>query len=124
VNGLVLGLRDIDLTLILAPDTFDDTESIVESITANRHSQRRNSQEPRHIEPQRNWLAKLFNVKPVAKLFCFSISKQKARQEIVNILKDWKQYGIRDIQVDRERNIVFGRVATKNCKFHTKIDHF
>lgn len=70
----------------------------------------------RQIEPQQNWLAKLFNVKPASKTICFSVSNRRARQEIVTILKEWKRYGIRDIQVDKKRNIVFGQVAAKNCK--------
>ena len=72
--------------------------------------------ETRQIEPQQNWLAKLFNVKPAAKVICFSVSDRRARQEIVTILKEWKRYGIRDLQVDRKGNRVFGKVAAKNCK--------
>jgi len=70
----------------------------------------------RQIEPHRNWLAKLFNVKPAVKYVCFATSKVRGRQEIVRLLKEWRRYGIRDVQVDKARNIVFGRVASKNCK--------
>lgn len=48
---------------------------------------------------------------------CFSVSKRKARNEIVKVFKDWKRYGIRGVQVDKDRSIVFGRVAAKNCMF-------
>jgi serine/threonine-protein kinase HSL1 (negative regulator of Swe1 kinase) len=75
----------------------------------------------RQITPQRNWLAKLFNVKPPARFICFSVSKRKARREITTLLKDWKRYGIRDIQVDKDRNIVFGRVAEQNCRLHNSL---
>jgi hypothetical protein len=70
----------------------------------------------RQIEPQQNWIAKLFHVKPASKFICFSISRRKARQEITIVLRDWKRYGIRDVQVDKERNIVFGKVGKKNCE--------
>lgn len=70
----------------------------------------------RQIEPQQNWLARLFHVKPATKYICFSVSKRRARQEIVSLLKEWRKYGAKDIVVDKERNIVFGRVGPKNCK--------
>ena len=105
-----------------ANDIFDDDASVQDSIAeAQRQSHAgryANHDDPRarQIEPQRNWLAKLFNVKPASKFICFSVSKRRARQEITTILKEWKRYGIRDVMVDKERNIVFGKVATQNCK--------
>lgn len=51
---------------------------------------------------------------------CLVISRKRARQEIVMVLKDWRRYGIRDVQVDKERNIVFARVGPKNCESHVK----
>ncbi|KAI0447245.1 hypothetical protein F4803DRAFT_500316 [Xylaria telfairii] len=68
----------------------------------------------RNIEPQQNWLARLFRVKPATKYICFSISRRRARQETVILLKEWRQYGIRDVEVDKERNIVFARVGRPN----------
>lgn len=87
----------------------------------------------RQIEPQQNWLARLFNVKPAKKYMCFALSKRRARQEVVALLKDWRQYGIKDIVVDKKRNIVFGKVGSKNylhlkevsfaCEIMTVIEH-
>ncbi|KAI0458434.1 hypothetical protein F5B21DRAFT_500331 [Xylaria acuta] len=68
----------------------------------------------RNIEPQQNWLARLFRVKPATKYICFSISRRRARQETAILLKEWRQYGIRDVEVDKERNIVFARVGRPN----------
>ncbi|KAI1427415.1 hypothetical protein F5Y12DRAFT_712221 [Xylaria sp. FL1777] len=68
----------------------------------------------RNIEPQQSWLARLFRVKPATKYLCFSISRRRARQEIVILLKEWRRYGIRDVVVDKERNIVFARVGEDN----------
>lgn len=82
----------------------------------NKRSSNASDPEKRQIEPQQNWLAKLFNVKPASKVICFSVSDRRARQEIVTILKEWKRYGIRDLQVDKKGNRVFGKVAAKNCK--------
>ncbi len=71
----------------------------------------------RQIEVHQNWLARLFRVKPATRNICFSISKRRARQEVAILLREWRQYGMKDVQVDKERNIVFARVSRKNCKF-------
>ncbi|KAF6802368.1 serine/threonine protein kinase [Colletotrichum sojae] len=68
----------------------------------------------RNIEVHQNWLARLFGVKPAMSYVCLAMSRKRARQEIAILLKDWRRYGMRDIQVDKERNIVFARVGAKN----------
>ncbi|KAH8880165.1 Pkinase-domain-containing protein [Thozetella sp. PMI_491] len=68
----------------------------------------------RKIEVQQNWLARLFRVKPATRHLCFAISKRRSRQEVAILLREWRRYGIRDIEVDKERNIVFARVGSKN----------
>lgn len=70
----------------------------------------------RKIEPRQNWLARLFNVKPAVRYMCFTISRRRCRQEIAILLREWRKYGMRDIQVDKARNIVFARVGARNCK--------
>ena len=69
----------------------------------------------RQIEPQQNWIARLFHVKPAKGYLCFNLTKRRARQEVTLLLKDWRQYGIKDIVVNKERNIVFGKVGERNC---------
>ncbi|KAI1417305.1 Pkinase-domain-containing protein [Hypoxylon sp. FL1857] len=68
----------------------------------------------RNIEPQRSWLARLFRVKPATRYLCFSMSRTRVRLEITYLLKDWRCHGMRDIVVDKERSLVFARVAKKN----------
>ncbi|KAK0615794.1 hypothetical protein B0T17DRAFT_496622 [Bombardia bombarda] len=68
----------------------------------------------RKIEVEQNWLARLFRVKPATRYLCFGITKRRARQEIAILLKDWRKYGIKNVEVDKERNIVFARVGAKN----------
>ncbi|GAP87241.2 putative serine threonine protein kinase [Rosellinia necatrix] len=70
----------------------------------------------RNIEPQQNWLARLFRVKPATRYLCFIISRHRARQETAILLREWRKYGIRDVEVDKERNIVFARLGQPNCK--------
>ncbi|KAI6775411.1 hypothetical protein HG530_002169 [Fusarium avenaceum] len=68
----------------------------------------------RNIEVKQNWLARLFRVKPATDYICMTVSRRQARQEVTILLREWRKYGIRDIQVDKQRNIVFARVADKN----------
>lgn len=71
----------------------------------------------RKIEVQQNWLARLFRVKPAMRYLCFNILRRRARQEMAILLREWRKYGIRDVEVDKQRNIIFARVGAKNCKF-------
>ncbi|RAL65962.1 hypothetical protein DID88_005623 [Monilinia fructigena] len=99
-------------------DMFDEDISIQDSLSDSRQQNHLNRMQQasraRQIEPQQNWLAKLFHVKPASKFICFSVSKRAARLEVAKVLKDWKRYGIKDVQVDKQRNIVFGKVGKEN----------
>lgn len=70
----------------------------------------------RKIEPRQNWLARLFRVKPAMRYLCLQISRRRARQEVTILLREWRKWGMRDVEVDKERNVVFARVGKKNCK--------
>lgn len=71
----------------------------------------------RNIEVKQNWLTRLFRVKPATSYICMALSRRRARQEVAILLREWRRYGIKDIQVDKQRNIIFARVAAKNCKW-------
>ncbi|CAK7217312.1 serine/threonine-protein kinase gin4 [Sporothrix bragantina] len=87
----------------------------------------------RKIDPQQNWLSRLFRVKPATRHLCLGMSQRRARQEIAMLLRDWRRYGMRDIEVDKERNIVFAKVGSDNylgirevsfaCEIITVIEH-
>ncbi|KAI0172671.1 Pkinase-domain-containing protein [Hypoxylon sp. FL1284] len=68
----------------------------------------------RNIEPQQSWLARLFRVKPATRYLCFTISRRRVRQEIAVLLKEWRRYGMKDILIDKERNLAFARVGKRN----------
>jgi hypothetical protein len=71
----------------------------------------------RQIEVHQNWLARLFRVKPATRYLCMGISRRRARQEMAILLREWRKYGIRDVEVDKERNLVFARVCSRNCEW-------
>jgi len=70
------------------------------------------------IRVNQNWFAKFFHIKPANHVIYFQISKTRARKELVKILKDWRQYGLRDVMVEKRAgtDIVRGRVDAVNCK--------
>lgn len=43
-------------------------------------------------------------------------TKVKGRKEVFKILRDWEQYGMEDVYMDKANNVVHGRVGEVNCK--------
>ncbi|POR32574.1 Putative serine/threonine-protein kinase HSL1 [Tolypocladium paradoxum] len=68
----------------------------------------------RNIEVKQTWLTRLFRVKPATSYICMTLSRKRARQEVAILLREWRRYGIKGIQIDKQRNIVFARLAAKN----------
>ncbi|KAI1845008.1 hypothetical protein JX266_008801 [Neoarthrinium moseri] len=111
--------NETQMKLSLADVDFDDSPSpepvrMFSHPARPHHGQWKENVATRNIEPQQNWLARLFRVKPATEHLCFTIPRRRTRQEIAILLREWRQYGIRDVQVDKDRNLVFGRVGPKN----------
>ncbi|KAF3769394.1 hypothetical protein M406DRAFT_44514 [Cryphonectria parasitica EP155] len=92
--------------------------------TTTHHGEDNHSANARKIEPQQNWLARLFRVKPAMRYLCLQMSCRRARQEVTILLREWRKWGMRDVEVDKDRNIVFARVGKKNSVLHIKEVHF
>ncbi|KFY64661.1 hypothetical protein V496_03116 [Pseudogymnoascus sp. VKM F-4515 (FW-2607)] len=112
----------------------DNAESDGENLRKYKHTLvNYRDDSTRQLEPQQNWLARLFLVKPATSYLCFNLTKRRARQEVALLLKDWRQFGIKDVVVNKPRNLVFGKVAEVNylelkqvafaCEFLTVIEH-
>lgn len=98
-------------------DVPEKQQVISHNVTRKRRSgmTQSNSSSTRNIEVKQNWLTRLFRVKPATSYLCMTLSSKRARQEVVILLREWRRYGMRGIQVDKQRNIVFGRLGAKNC---------
>ncbi|TKA81004.1 hypothetical protein B0A49_01515 [Cryomyces minteri] len=70
----------------------------------------------RESTDERSWFARFLHIKPASKILCLQVGRGKARTEIVKLLRQWRQYGIRDLMFDRERNVINGRVDKVNRK--------
>ena len=64
----------------------------------------------------KNWLTKLLRIKPAFKVLALSVSKARARKEVVKILREWKKYGLEEVRVDKKANIVRAKVGELNCR--------
>lgn len=102
----------------VAPDCPDDFPSAdIERALSITQAIEENNAGSRKIEPRQNWLARLFHVKPATRYLCLQISCRRARQEVAILLREWRKWGIRDVEVDKERNVLFARVGKKNCEY-------
>ncbi|KAK0944047.1 serine/threonine-protein kinase gin4 [Friedmanniomyces endolithicus] len=63
---------------------------------------------------ERSWFARFFHIKPLVKPLCFSITRGRARQELVILLREWQRHGIRDLQYSRATNTISARVDKVN----------
>ncbi|KAL4794934.1 hypothetical protein BDV19DRAFT_389824 [Aspergillus venezuelensis] len=61
-----------------------------------------------------NWLARVFNIKPAVRVVALNTSKIKGRKEVYKMLREWKEYGIEDIELDKANSIIYGRVGESN----------
>jgi glycosidase len=64
-----------------------------------------------------NWFARVFQFKPATRVVALNTSKIKGRKEVYKMLREWKQYGIEDIRLDKANNIIYGRVGESNCTY-------
>lgn len=96
----------------VAPDATTQVAKVDKK--ASLELQESHSGNQRNIEVKQNWLTRLFRVKPATSYICMTLPRRRARQEVAILLREWRRYGIRDIQVDKLRNIIFARVADKN----------
>ncbi|KAM7205581.1 hypothetical protein V8F33_000907 [Rhypophila sp. PSN 637] len=87
----------------------------------------------RKIEVQQNWLARLFRVKPATRYLCFAIPRRRARQDVTILLRQWRRHGIQNLEVDKERSVIFASLGENNAlnlktvafaiEFMTVIEH-
>lgn len=63
-----------------------------------------------------NWFARVFQIKPACRVMALNTTKAKGRKEVYKLLRDWEDYGMEDVKLDKANSIVYGRVGEVNCK--------
>lgn len=64
-----------------------------------------------------NWFARVFQIKPASRVIALNTTKVKGRKEIYRLLREWKEYGMENVYMDKTSSAVHGRVSEVNCKF-------
>ncbi|KAJ5824839.1 hypothetical protein N7447_007179 [Penicillium robsamsonii] len=80
-----------------------------------------------------NWFARVFQIKPATHVIALSTSKSKARKELYKLLREWRDFGMEDVYLDRANSIVHGRISEANvlhlreveftAEFYTVLEH-
>lgn len=120
----------VDHEHVVVQDDFDDLDTVDGSIChATRGPTRRRmrssvedaaaSSTTTRPETGQNWLAKLLHLKPATSFVVVSVSKAYVRKEVVKILREWRKFGIRDLEVEKRStgDIVRARVDAANCEY-------
>jgi serine/threonine-protein kinase HSL1 (negative regulator of Swe1 kinase) len=67
-----------------------------------------------------NWFARVFQIRPATQVIALNTSKAKGRKELYKLLREWRDFGMEDVYLDKTNSIVHGRVCEANCKLtHT-----
>lgn len=97
-----------------------ETESVVASTHVSEASTQ-NAPQPKECRKRgsggsHNWFARFFHVKPATRVVALKTSKVKARKDVYKVLRDWKQYGVEEVHLDKGKSVIYGRVGEVNCK--------
>ena len=63
-----------------------------------------------------NWFARVFQIKPASRVIALNTSKVKGRKEVYKMLREWKDYGMENVYMDKSNSIVHGQVGEVNCE--------
>ncbi|KAJ5166152.1 uncharacterized protein N7482_004933 [Penicillium canariense] len=107
---------------------FPDPESSFESSTPPNAPRNK-----RLSLATQNWFARVFQIKPASRVIALNTSKVKGRKEVYKMLREWEEYGMENVYVDKSNNIVHGQVSEANflrlreveftAEFYTVLEH-
>lgn len=89
---------------------FPDTESSFEADDLQKHVSGKRRSLASH-----NWFARVFQIKPASRIIALNTSKVKGRKEVFRLLREWRDYGMEDVYMDKSNSTVHGRVGEVNC---------
>ncbi|KAJ5456446.1 hypothetical protein N7530_011720 [Penicillium desertorum] len=105
-----------------------DTDSSVEADDPPNTSRHKRRSIANH-----NWFARVFQIKPATQVIALNTSKVKGRKELHKLLREWRDFGMEDVYLDKTNSIVHGRVSEANflhlreveftAEFYTVLEH-
>lgn len=109
--------QEQDDTCSIATNTAaSEVSTIRQRPTQEQQEQKQEQFNNARSDGSRNWFARFFHVKPARRVIALNTSKVKGRKEVIKILKEWKQYGLEGVHIDKTRNVIVGSVGEVNCK--------
>lgn len=105
--------KGVDTTVAEA-DTTMMTHHSLDSLFSSLSPSPSSNDNPPQPGPERSWFARFFNIKPAVHVLCFTLPRGKARQELVLLLKEWRQHGVRDLEYPHGTNTINARVDKNN----------
>ncbi|KAJ5945997.1 hypothetical protein N7454_002836 [Penicillium verhagenii] len=107
---------------------YPDTESSFEADDPQNPFQNKRRSIANH-----NWFARVFQIKPATRVLALNASKAKGCKVVHHLLRDWEDYGMEDVRIDKANSIVHGRVGEVNflrlreveftAEFYTVLEH-
>lgn len=94
-----------------------DTDSSVEADDPPNLSRHKRRSIANH-----NWFARVFQIKPATQVIALNTSKVKGRKELYKLLREWRDFGMEDVYLDKTNSIVHGRVSEANCELFISSD--
>ncbi|KAJ5595539.1 uncharacterized protein N7459_001747 [Penicillium hispanicum] len=80
-----------------------------------------------------NWFARVFQIKPASRIIALNTTKVKGRKEVYKMLRDWKDFGMENVYMDKNNSIVHGQLGELNflrlreveftAEFFTVLEH-
>lgn len=90
---------------------FADTDSSIESDDPQNPVRTKRRSIANH-----NWFARVFQIKPATQVVALNTSKAKGCKELYKLLREWRDFGMEDVYLDKTNSVVHGRVSEANCK--------
>lgn len=87
---------------------FPDPEDSFESQNAPKNK--------RLSVANQNWFARVFQIKPASRVIALNTSKVKGRKEVYKLLREWEDYGMENVYMDKSNSVVHGQVGQVNCQ--------
>lgn len=117
-------------TTSAAPEPEPETPTTPTTVT---NTEKPLPRRPGRANRSQNWFARVFQIKPATRVVALNTSKVRGRKEVFRILREWKQYGLEDVSLDKTNSVIHGRVGENNflrlrpvnfsAEFYTVLEH-
>ncbi|KAK2760265.1 hypothetical protein FQN54_002333 [Arachnomyces sp. PD_36] len=127
------GHEQEDTASVITNTAISEVSTVRQRPTEEQKRQKQDQFDKARPEGSRNWFARFFHVKPARRVIALNTPKNRGRKEVIKILREWKQYGLEGVRVDKLTTTIFGSVGEVNflrlkpvqfsAEFFTVLEH-